>query len=555
MRVLILSVSKYAIASTCLFAWLWAGAFEFSYAQVTSVSVTLFDTDVKYDSGEVRINFTTNDGVDDADSIFVRFPVGFFIANLNGATEVRYPNNNLNGNNDAVYWRTLSDGRTEFVMSPNNNQAAGAGILRLRDNADGYVRNPAAGDYTVDVATTDEPTFVTSSVFTVSGIFDLVGTSVTVTPTGTRQAAQWTLSATTSGTANTNVRANIDSIQIIFPDGVTLPSEIDPSDITVNDVSVSSLDDIDISSGNTVTFLSPVSIGTTLYFGGDPELPADPGTAGSFTIRFLASAAIENPDVTGTYPVKIRTISGNNKIASNDKNFQFLQGDYMDSSFTTYTVTTNNDSTSTSTVSIAPALADTIAAYTIVFNSGSGGKLTQNSGTITITFPTGTTVPPGTISGILINDNTVTDASGDSSARTLTLVTPIDIANSEVVTVEIPTGASIRNPSGGTYTLRVATSSLPNNTISDQYVINPTNVLAFSSVSVSPNVVNTVAEYTIEFLTGTTGALASADSIYLVFPRHTTLPANISVSSAEASRTIPLKLSYKKVIRPTRIPS
>jgi len=125
------------------------------------------------------------------------------------------------------------------------------------------------------------------------------------------------------------------------------------------------------------------------------------------------------------------------------------------------------------TVAVVPTTAGEVdAEYTITFNVGAAGALvTAESDTIEIVFPAGTVVDEGggAITGT-VNTVAIVTATGVAATRTVTITTPVDVANDGEVVVVLATGITNPEAAGGC-TLTVATNEEPAAIVSQTYTI------------------------------------------------------------------------------------
>ncbi|MGB9750465.1 MAG: stalk domain-containing protein [Caldisericia bacterium] len=180
---------------------------------------------------------------------------------------------------------------------------------------------------------------------------------------------------------------------------------------------------------------------------------------------------------------------------------------------------------STPKVDVDPPYAGSPAEYNIRFNLGPNGGVVGGVDYVTITFPYDTFIPFGfPFFGALINGYPVSISY--VSVRTVRLVFPYSLPNGAFVVVTFPISTGIINPTkSGTYTLQVSTSKEPTPVTSYPYTIYY-SVISRPKVEVEPNVVDTEAKYTIEFRTGTSGALIKDyDLIAIKFPDDTYIPS------------------------------
>jgi hypothetical protein len=192
-------------------------------------------------------------------------------------------------------------------------------------------------------------------------------------------------------------------------------------------------------------------------------------------------------------------------------------------------------------VDVDPLTAGTAAAYSIDFTTGAEGALVGGEDTITVTFPSGTTVPSSiSTSRIQVNDTAPKAVTCSTSNRTvrITLNDSQAIEAGAAVTVDIASAANIKNPSStGTYSLTVETSKEDAAVESNDYEI----ISKVSNFNVTPSTTSpgVAVQYDVVFKTSSAGALSSGDYIYLQFPSAYTLPSSISTSRIEVNNYNP----------------
>ena len=129
------------------------------------------------------------------------------------------------------------------------------------------------------------------------------------------------------------------------------------------------------------------------------------------------------------------------------------------------------------TVTPSPASASDAAGYTVAFTVGASGALTGNVSTITIKFPSDTTLPSSIAKENASVNGTVclVAPSVNTTDRTVTLITPVSVTGSGNVTVVIAQTAGIKNPSiaATTYKAQVYTSAESTPVDSTAYTIVP----------------------------------------------------------------------------------
>jgi hypothetical protein len=183
-------------------------------------------------------------------------------------------------------------------------------------------------------------------------------------------------------------------------------------------------------------------------------------------------------------------------------------------------------------VTVNPNTENLSAAYTIGLTLGSSGELSDNSDTITITWPSGTTIPSSiATNAITVNGSNASAVLTTPASRQVAVTVPDDLADGASVSLVFLNSAGIVNPSAGTYTLQARTSVEPSNVASPNYSIAaaPSSTpLAVNSVSVTPDTVSRTAQYTINLTLGNLGALAAnTGTITITWPSNTSVPASM----------------------------
>ena len=284
------------------------------------------------------------------------------------------------------------------------------------------------------------------------------------------------------------VPALTGSITLTFPAGFIVPSgAINVSYVTVQAGSIISLVSV-TGSGQQVTIV-----------------PSSIMSAGPVWINISLTAGIRNPTAGGAYT--------NQFLVANSTGELFGAG-----SITIQSAIQNVN------VSVNPLNAGSVADYTIWFTPGI--TLPQNN-YIYIDFPIGSTIP-SSIQASLITVNFSYPCSSVSkvSDTRLQIRTPVQLNAGVNAVVTIPQTAGITNPSTpGNYTIKVSTNLETTPVDSNSYTLVGSNITSLY-VSVSPDSAATVANYTIQFVTGSSGALTTTtDWIKIEFPSGTTVPS------------------------------
>ncbi len=233
------------------------------------------------------------------------------------------------------------------------------------------------------------------------------------------------------------------------------------------------------------------------------------GDNSQMNVVFTAGSRLNNTCTPGSYKVYVSTSKELTPVAS--KPYSIVDA-----------VTFNSGIP----VEVVPPVVNLEAQYTLTFDVSATGGLTANSGTITVAFPTGTTVPyqmsPGTIwvANGQFNANTSCPPTAPVgvnfaqvvipptvSGQIVTFTTPINIPNGGRVTVRFCRQTGIKNPyTAGAYQLQVKTSSQPAYATSYPYAI----ITALSGIKVTPNpniICTEDTEYKIDFTNSASGNL------------------------------------------------
>ncbi|RII25647.1 MAG: hypothetical protein CXR31_13845 [Geobacter sp.] len=263
--------------------------------------------------------------------------------------------------------------------------------------------------------------------------------------------ATYTINAGKTGNTG-GLTANSSTITVIFPANTVVPSSIAANNITVNGTACTAAPTI---SGQTITLTTPVAVaGRT-----------------AFTVVIGSSTAvITNPSQPGSYTHDMYTSVETAPVTS-----------------AAYTISASTGtSVSAASVTPSPAGAGSTVGYTISFNVGSAGRLattaTAGANTIDIIFPAGTTVPASIAAGNVTVNGTACTVAPAISGQTVTITTPVAVANGGAVSVVFSSAAGITNPTtAGSYTLTVDTSAETTSVTSSAY-----NITASAPVVTTP---------------------------------------------------------------------
>ena len=113
------------------------------------------------------------------------------------------------------------------------------------------------------------------------------------------------------------------------------------------------------------------------------------------------------------------------------------------------------------------------------------------------------------------------------------------IDNSSNVSVAFSTDAGLKNgPTAASYNIGVQTSSDTTST-NVSFSLTATQDLTVTAITPSPTIQNAAASYSVKFTTGSSGALSIGDSIDIIFPANTFIPASINKSDVQINNNAP----------------
>jgi hypothetical protein len=320
----------------------------------------------------------------------------------------------------------------------------------------------------------------------VYGVKALSALTVNANPNTVNQVATYTLTFNTTYGVDTS-----HHITIAFPSVFYVPASIPASTIYINGQPITS---IVIPSGTSIVITPPVNVGTYCY------------------ITIYSSAGVKNSPTGGPYLISVTT---DTPLENPNTIFQTLS---IQSAIQYVTVSVN------------PNTAGSAADYWINFTPGVA--LTASVDYIYVNFPAGSTIPSTiqcnlvTVDGQQCTCGTVTKEA-DTRIR---IRVPVNLGAGVGHVIYIPASVGILNPptAGTNYYIQVWTSWEQSPVSSNLYSIIGSNISSLY-VSVSPDSAGTAANYTIQFVTGPSGALtATTDWIKIEFPSGTVVPNNTS---------------------------
>ena len=230
------------------------------------------------------------------------------------------------------------------------------------------------------------------------------------------------------------------------------------------------------------------------------------------TITFTDVANLVNTCTAGSYKIRVSTSQEPEAIDSLPYSIvdavQFTCGEYP---------------------KVDPPTISAEGVYDLSFTVGPTGGLNANVDSITVAFPSQTTMPYNMAAGgIYVSTLPITGSDCPPplpakpvtfpptiSGSAVTFITPIPIGNGQTVYVKFCKSAAIKNPyTAGNYTLQVKTSSQPTYAVSCPYAIG--TAISNVDVKVIPNAAcNANAQYEVSFQLGQSGGLSGQNSDYV----------------------------------------
>jgi hypothetical protein len=447
------------------------------------------------------ITLTSGDGgiTTSADTVYVRFPTGTTVPASITASNITL------GGVAASEVMTIPDSRLVRILPGATISASTETTLNFNGTGGESITNPSTpgSNYTLTVRVDSLSSPIASSTYSIVSSTALTAADVTVSPSTSSSMASYTIATTTGADG---ALSDGDEVIVIFPSGTTVPSSITAGEITVNGTACQTTPTID-QGARQVTIYTPVAV----------------SASSSLSLVFSTSAGIVNPTVGTTTAYALDTLRTSvQPVGDASNNYDINPATVV----------------SSATVTPSPATISSLAQYTIAFSLGNTGSLDQNVGTITVIFPSGTTLP-GTISksNVIVNDVVadivaVQNAVGGDADSIIVTVGATLAANASVDLV-VWSAAGVTNPSStGNYTLQVFTSEETTPVTSSNYTMDPSTVTS-GSVSLNNQITGQQSTYTTVFSTGSAGALTSdVGTITLTLPDGTVIGGSVARTSA-----------------------
>ncbi len=357
-----------------------------------------------------------------------------------------------------------------------------ANVTILINQTAGILNPTAVQAYTLQLYTQSEAGPFTSPDYYIVQTTSTVS-AADVTPANPNPAVTSGYTINFNAGTNGRLRAGISTITITFNSSTTISAtaaNYDSSYIVVDGVSTL-IPTANISiSGQALTFTVPAAVSVD-----------NNDNVSVILNRSGTPKPITNPASNGNYTLQVRTSVETTNITSN-----------------TYVIT-NVAAVTNITVNLSPNIVNAVSADTVNFRVQVA--LVAATGTITITFPFNTYIPPTmavsnvqVANGATANPTNWTNGTAvlpNSSTRAVRITVPNAIAINDYVRVRFLIGAGIENPSiYGSYTLDVRTSSQPLDGTSAVYTLQPTTtVISNLTVTIAPLTANSIGLVSMDF--------------------------------------------------------
>ena len=429
-----------------------------------------------------------------------------------GAITIQFPDNTLVPSgmaanqitiNGTIATTAASNSSTREVTITTPITLANSANVTLVFDAGANILNPSnAGNFSLQASTSVQTTPASSPSYAINAATTTVSSAtVTPTPTATSAASAYAIAFNLGG--HGRLISGSSAFTLTFNNS-TMVTNGSLSGAQVNGVSATA-------AGNSGNKTIVITIPASLSLGNDAAV----------TINLPASA-ITNPASAGNYTLTVATSVENAAVTSNSYTIE-LVGPVI-----------------VGAISLSSNEANATSSCTVPITLGTNGALTAGSGAITIQFPDNTSVPSSiSASQITVNGTAASAVASNSSAREVTITTPINLAHSANVTLVFDAGANLLNPSNaGNYMLQARTSAQPSPASSPAYLISAaTTSVSAANVTPNPDTPSSAAAYTIAFNLGARGRLVSGSSTITVTFNNSTNVTNGSLGGVQVNST------------------
>jgi hypothetical protein len=468
---------------------------------IPAVTVTPSSTAVGAIDVNYQLTFVVPSGFGNLGKVRVTFPSGYSVQDVSVSTTTIVSN----PNNGASVADVSVNGQAVDVVVSRGLAPYYSASLTFSSSA--HIANPTvSGLQSISVATlSSSGTALDSGTGTVfigmggdtgtgtAGSGGVTGVLAIVDPARAGKAGRFDIGFTVAqGGALTAGQA--DYVDVTFPAGSTVPSSFAAGTVKLFFANVTSMQ----VSGTRLRLFIPSGVFV-------PDASPCP-------ILITVGADILLPSVPGTYTVIVSTSRQPNGSSSNS----FL---------------VVGTSVTAATLAVNPAQQGTNALYDLRFTVSPTGGLASGTDKVTLTFPSGTTVPAA-IAATAVRVNDAASGGVTVSGLSLVITTPVSVSGGSTLRIAVNPEAGVRSPSAvGSYQLSVSTSQ-------DTAPVAVSFSLSASQIStpvvqVSTGAAGQVASYAVTFATGPGGSLvAGIDRINVEFPAGTTIPVSFAASSA-----------------------
>ena len=463
--------------------------FTVASGKVKNVQVRV-DPDTAGEVAEYYIFFETDECglLEPGDKIYIAFPVGTILPSYYHCSTI-----SVNGATATYEIRESSDRHKSpilIITVPNYFRSSTSIYVRICK-----VINPRGGScYVLAVATSKQTQWVLSAPYSIRGSI-ITPPLVETNPDIAGEIAEYKISFKTSLSGRLSGCYG-SFIQVEFPVGTKMPSEILPEHILVNNVP-------------SCPYIKPEISGRTVKLFPQMVVIED----SEVVILFTLDAKIGNPEKPDDYQLAVWTSSDTIRVLS--RSYKIRASSIEDV-----------------TVEVDRPYIQTPSAYTIRFKTGLVGRLGIGA-LITIYFPSSMTIPENSRPGNIKINGVPTIKNPIFQGKTIIRIpTPVEIeAKSQVEIVITEEFGLINPPDPRRYYVEVQTAKEGTLVKSTEYVIGP-SVVGDVSVRLSMPYVGVASAVELSFVTGGGGRLqADKDRVFIVFPKGTYLPNAIQRSS------------------------
>lgn len=510
--------NQYIYVSTSKDSAKQSNAFSLEGTRITNLAVEVSPAVVdEYAAYEINFRTSSKGELEGGeDYIYIEF-----------AEEVRLPSS-VSGSYVTVNGKKLSSGdvgvdRNKKLLTlelPSAIDIDDSDDVEIKISVSARIRNPEdSGEYEIRVYTSRDAYYRADEY----SIGDTASIPVVhVSPRKADTAAQYSVGFTTSDSGA--LTAGTDYIYLYFPEGSYIPSSINKSYITINGYEA----------GAVSITRSSLRVGVRLPSG--LNIKDD-----SYVVVVVQSkAGIRNPEESGEYRLGVSTTADSSRVYSEE--YDITGGGSSSSS----------DSDNDLEVRLSNNKAGAVSQYHIVLVAEEDYDWEEDD-LITVTFPSGTTLPSSIAADRIVIDSVYADrVSVSGNSLRLYLEDDLSIEEDDSISILIPESVGVKNPSKGTYTLSV---KFPGE---DRIVTEPYTITASSS--------STTSSKKMVFKIGSTlhtvdGVLQTMEAAPAIISGRAIIPVravgdflSAQTSYNETNRTVLIKISSKEIMLAIGLP-